>query len=370
MRVGVLKEVKPDEFRVSLTPAGARELVGLGHEVLVERTAGSGSGFLDEQYTVAGAVLCDGAEVWADAQLLLKVKEPVGAEYSLLGPGQTLFTYLHLAADRPLTEALVRSGATAVAYETVTNADGQLPLLLPMSEVAGRLAPQMGAQALERSRGGAGLLLSGVPGVPPARVVVLGGGVVGANCALIASGMRADVWVLDASIERLRYLESVFGSSVRLALSDSDLLLRLLPTADLVVGAVLVAGARAPRLLTREDLALMPPGSVLVDVAIDQGGCFETSRPTTHADPTYTVDGVVHYCVTNMPGAVPRTSTLALTNATLPFVRRLASEGITGAVRTDLRLASGVNVAAGVVTHQAVAEAHGLEFHSYSSLAA
>jgi alanine dehydrogenase len=362
MRVGVVREVKSDEYRVALTPAGARELTERGHDVIVEAGAGAGSSFPDEAYLAAGASLAPVEEVWARAELLLKVKEPLPEEYALIRPEHVLFTYLHLAADARLTRALVDSGATCVAYETVQTADGRLPLLAPMSEVAGRLATQMGAWALEKSQGGRGILLGGVPGVPPARVLVLGGGIVGYNAALIAVGMQADVWVLDKSVERMRDLEMMLDGRITLAMSSRTQIEELLPDCDLVIGAVLIPGARAPKLVTRQMLGLMKPAAVLVDVAIDQGGCFETSKPTTHSDPIYEVDGIVHYCVANMPGAVPVSSTKALTNVTLPYVEAIADAGIAPAVAADPALARGVNVLAGRITYEAVAEAHGLEY--------
>jgi alanine dehydrogenase len=362
MRVGVAKEIKPQEYRVALTPAGALELVHRGHEVLVEIGAGVGSAFADEAYAAAGARLVSIDEVWSEAELLLKVKEPVEPEYARLRDDLILFTYLHIAADEPLTRALVESGVAAVAYETVETPDHRLPLLAPMSEVAGRLAPQMGAWALEKANGGRGILLGGVPGVPPAKVVVLGGGVVGYNAALIAVGLQADVWVLDRSVERMRDLEQMLAGRITLAMSSKLQIEEVIIDADLVIGAVLVPGAVAPKLVTREMLPTMKPGAVLVDVAIDQGGCFETSRPTTHAEPTYEVDGIVHYCVANMPGAVPITSTKALTNVTLPYVEAIADKGLAAAVADDLSLAKGVNVLGGKVTYAAVAEAHGMPY--------
>jgi alanine dehydrogenase len=361
MKIGVAKEIKPDEYRVALTPAGALELTQRGHEVLVEQGAGEGSAFPDEAYLTAGARIASVDEVWEAADLLLKVKEPIAVEYSRLRPDLVLFTYLHLAADEPLTRALADSGVAAVAYETVELDNGRLPLLAPMSEVAGRLATQMGAWTLEKSQGGRGILLGGVPGVAPARVVVLGGGIVGYNAALVAVGMKADVWVLDRSVERMRELESMLAGRITLAMSTKLEVAQAIADADLVVGAVLIPGARAPKLITREMLGLMKQGSVIVDVAIDQGGCTETSRPTTHSDPVYVVDGVVHYCVANMPGAVPITSTKALTNVTLPYVEAIAERGLAGAVAADPALGRGVNVLAGGVTYAAVAEAHGLE---------
>jgi alanine dehydrogenase len=362
VRIGVAKEIKPQEYRVALTPAGALELVQRGHDVVVEHGAGVGSGFDDEAYTAVGARTADVEEAWASADLLLKVKEPIEAEYPRLREGLTLFTYLHIAADAPLTNALLASGVTGVAYETVETSDRRLPLLAPMSEVAGRLAPQMGAWALEKAHGGRGILLGGVPGVPPAKVVVLGGGVVGLNAAIIALGMQADVWVLDKSVDRMRDLEIALNGRVTLAMSNRLQIEEMLGDADMVIGAVLVPGAVAPKLVTREMLALMKAGSVLVDVAIDQGGCFETSHATTHDDPVFEVDGIVHYCVANMPGAVPITSTKALTNVTLPYVEALADRGVIGAVAADPALARGVNVTRGTVTYEAVADAHGLPY--------
>ncbi len=362
MRIGVAREIKPREYRVALTPAGALELVERGHEVVVESGAGLGSGFTDEAYTAVGARLAPVDDVWASAELLLKVKEPIAEEYPRLREGLTLFTYLHIAADAPLTHALVDSGITAIAYETVETADRRLPLLAPMSEVAGRLAPQMGAWSLEKAHGGRGILLGGVPGVPPATVVVLGGGVVGLNASIIALGMQAHVWVLDKSVDRMRELEIALDGRVTLAMSNRLQIEECIAEADMVIGAVLVPGALAPKLVSREMLGLMKPGAVLVDVAIDQGGCFETSHATTHDDPIFEVDGIVHYCVANMPGAVPITSTKALTNVTLPYVEALAGKGVAQAIAGDPALAMGVNVAAGRVTYEAVAQAHGLDF--------
>ena len=361
MRVGVAKEIKPREYRVALTPAGALELRTHGHEVIIEEGAGEGSGFPDEAYVAVGARIESVDHVWAESELLLKVKEPIASEYPRLRADLVLFTYLHIAADEPLTRALVDSGIAAVAYETVETADRRLPLLAPMSEVAGRLAPQMGAWSLEKAHGGRGILLGGVPGVPPAKVVVLGGGVVGYNAALIAVGMEADVWVLDRSVERMRDLEMMLNGRITLAMSNRLQIEEAIRDADMVIGAVLVPGARAPKLVTREMLALMRPGAALVDVAIDQGGCFETSHATTHDEPVFTVDGIVHYCVANMPGAVPITSTKALTNVTLPYAEAIANKGLRQAIGDDPALAKGVNVLAGKVTYQAVADAHGLE---------
>ena len=362
VRIGVAKEIKQQEYRVALTPAGALELVQRGHEVVVEHGAGVGSGFADDAYSAVGARLADVDEIWSSAELLLKVKEPIEPEYGRLREGLTLFTYLHIAADEPLTRALLDSGVTGVAYETVETADRRLPLLAPMSEVAGRLAPQMGAWALEKAHGGRGILLGGVPGVPPAKVVVLGGGVVGLNAAIIALGMQADVWVLDKSVDRMRDLEIALDGRVTLAMSNRLQVEEVLPDADMVIGAVLIPGAVAPKLVTREMLSLMRPGSALVDVAIDQGGCFETSHATTHDDPVFEVDGIVHYCVANMPGAVPVTSTKGLTNVTLPYVEAIADKGLSRAIVDDPALAKGVNTLAGNLTYRAVAEAHGMPY--------
>ncbi|MCS7006636.1 MAG: alanine dehydrogenase [Thermoleophilia bacterium] len=362
MRVGVAKEIKPQEYRVALTPAGARELVQRGHEVLVETGAGVGSAFPDAEYVRAGARIVSAEEVWASSDLLLKVKEPIEPEYGRLREGLTLFTYLHIAADEPLTRALVDSGITAIAYETVETASGALPLLAPMSEIAGRLAPQAGAHYLEKPHGGRGILLGGVAGVAPARVVIIGGGIVGYNAAVIAIGMGAQVTILERSAERMRYLEQILSGRVSLLMSSSLQIEESVQDADLVVGAVLIPGALAPKLVTRDMVAAMKPGSVLIDVAIDQGGCAETSRPTTHDDPVYVVDDVTHYCVANMPGAVPITSTRALTNVTLPYAEELADKGTVAAVTENPELALGVNVIGGKITYEAVAEAHGMEY--------
>jgi len=362
MRIGVAREIKPQEYRVALTPAGARELVQRGHEVLVETGAGAGSAFSDEAYERAGAGIASVDDVWAQAELLLKVKEPVAPEYARLREGLTLFTYLHVAADEPLTLALLDSGITAIAYETVETDSGALPLLAPMSEIAGRLAPQAGANYLEKPKGGRGILLGGVAGVAPGRVVVIGGGMVGYNAAVIAIGMGAQVTILERSVDRMRYLEQILSGRVTLLMSSSLQVEESLKDADLVIGAVLIPGALAPKLITGEMLGGMKEGSVLVDVAIDQGGCAETSRPTTHDEPVYTIDRVIHYCVANMPGAVPITSTRALTNVTLPYVEEIAEHGVVGAIRQDPELARGVNVVGGRITYEAVAEAHGLEY--------
>ena len=347
---------------MALTPAGARELVQRGHDVLVETGAGAGSAFPDETFERAGATIGTVDDVWSGSELLLKVKEPVAAEYARLRDGLTLFTYLHIAADEPLTRALVDSGVTAIAYETVETERGVLPLLAPMSEIAGRLAPQAGAHYLETPKGGRGLLLGGVAGVAPGRALVIGGGIVGYNAALIALGLGAQVTILERSVDRMRHLEEILSGRVSLLMSSTLQVEESLKEADLVIGAVLIPGALAPKLITREMLQSMKEGSVFVDVAIDQGGCAETSRPTTHEEPVYTVEGVIHYCVANMPGAVPITSTRALTNVTLPYVEAIAAHGTVGAVRRDAELARGVNVLGGYVTYEAVAEAHGLDF--------
>ncbi len=361
MKIGVPKEIKVHEYRVGLVPAAVRELVAAGHEVLVERAAGSGVGFDDADYEAVGArIAADARAVFAAADLVVKVKEPQLVECAMLRPGQVLFTYLHLAADRPQAEALMRSGAHAIAYETVTARDGSLPLLTPMSEVAGRMSVQVGATLLHKSAGGRGMLLGGVPGVAPAKVVILGGGVSGTAAAEIACGMRADVTVIDKSLPRLRELDGLFGGRLKTVFSTAASIETAVASADLLIGAVLVPGAAAPRLVTRAMIKAMRPGAVVVDIAIDQGGCIETSRPTTHADPTYVEEGVVHYCVTNMPGAVAQTSTLALNNATLPYVRALANDGFEVACGKDPGLAAGLNVSQGRIVHSAVAEALGL----------
>jgi alanine dehydrogenase len=368
MRVGVVKEIKPDEYRVALTPAGARELRQRGHEVLVETGAGAGSAFLDDEYAAVGAEIRSADDVWERAELLLKVKEPIPSEYRRLREGQVLFTYLHLAADEPLTRALVESGTTAVAYETVETDDHQLPLLAPMSEVAGRLSAQAGAYFLEKPLGGRGLLLGGVAGVPPGKVVVIGGGMVGYNAAIIALGLGAHVRILDRSVNRLRYLEEILSGRVELVMSSALEIERSVLDADVVIGAVLIPGARAPNLVTADMVRAMKPGSVICDVSIDQGGCVETARATTHSDPVYVVDGVTHYCVSNMPGAVPITSTFALTNVTLPYVEAIADLGLREALARDPALARGVNAMDGKLTYEAVAEAHGLEYSPLDEL--
>jgi len=363
MKIGVPTEIKSDEYRVAVTPAGVRELSEHGHEVLVQAGAGEGSAISDEDYRAQGAeIVADAAGVFEAAEMVLHVKELQPEEIEMLRPGQLLFTYLHLAPDPEQTRGLCGSGVTAIAYETVEDAHGRLPLLAPMSEVAGKIATQAGAFMLEKPLGGRGILLGGVPGVAAANVMVIGGGVVGMNAAFIAIGMEADVFVFDRSIDRLRELEVIFGGRCSTVYSTRLAVEEMLPNADLVIGAVLVHGARAPYVIRREQLALMKPGAVLVDVAIDQGGCFETSRPTTHRDPTFEVDGITHYCVANMPGAVPITSTYALTNATLPYAIALADLGVDEAIRRDPGLRPGVNVAGGKVTHPAVAEGVGMDY--------
>ncbi len=363
MRIGVPTEIKSDEYRVAVTPAGVRELSEHGHEVLVQAGAGEGSAIADASYEAQGAtIVADAAAVFEAAEMILHVKELQPGEIEMLRPGQLLFTYLHLAPDPDQTRGLCESGATAIAYETVEDAHGRLPLLAPMSEVAGKIATQAGAFMLEKPMGGRGILLGGVPGVAAANVMVIGGGVVGMNAAFIAIGMEADVFVYDRSIDRLRELEVDFGGRCSTVYSTTLAIEEMLPSADLVIGAVLVHGARAPYVIRREQLRLMKPGAVLVDVAIDQGGCFETSRPTTHREPTFEVDGITHYCVANMPGAVPITSTHALTNATLPYALALADHGVDEAIRRDPGLRLGVNVAGGKVTHPAVAEGVGMEY--------
>ncbi len=362
MKIGVAKEIKSDEYRVALTPAGARELGQRGHQVVVETNAGEGSAFTDSAYEAAGARIASVDDVWADAELLLKVKEPIEPEYARLREGLVLFTYLHIAADEPLTRALLESGITAVAYETVETESGALPLLAPMSEIAGRLAAQAGAYFLEKPLGGRGLLLGGVPGVAPGRVVIIGGGIVGYNAAVIAIGLGANVTILERSIDRMRHLEQILSGRVSLVMSSSLQIEESVKEADVVIGAVLIPGALAPKLLTREMVAGMKDGAVFADVAIDQGGCAETSRPTTHSEPVYTAEGVTHYCVANMPGGVPITSTKGLTNATLPYVEAIADSGLTEAAARDPALALGVNVIDGKVTYEAVADAHGLDY--------
>ena len=357
MKVGVVTEIKDDEYRVALTPAGARELAEHGHEVMVQTGAGEGSALPGSAYEAQGArIVPDEAAVWGEAEMILKVKEPQQQEVELLRPDATLFTYLHLAPMPGLTEALCESGATCIAYETVEDEHGRLPLLAPMSEIAGKLATQSGAFFLEKPLGGRGILLGGAPGVAPANVMIIGAGAVGTNAAFIAVGMEADVFVFDVNIDRLREIDIALGGRCSTVYSSTLAIEEMLPRTDLVVGAVLVHGARAPRVVRRSQLSLMQRHAVMVDVAIDQGGCFETSRPTTHADPTFEVDGIIHYCVANMPGAVPISSTYALTNATLPYVLALADHGVAEAARRDPGLRLGINVAGGRVTHPAVAE--------------
>ncbi|WP_425084366.1 alanine dehydrogenase [Ruegeria profundi] len=362
MKIGCPKEIKPQEFRVGMTPNAAQEAVARGHDVLIESGAGIGAGFDDAAYVAAGAGIVDTAEkVFATADMIVKVKEPQAGERKMLREGQLLFTYLHLAPDPDQTHDLLASGCTAIAYETVTDASGGLPLLAPMSEVAGRLAPQVGSWTLQKANGGRGVLMGGVPGVGPAKVVVIGGGVVGTHAAKIAAGMGADVTVLDRSLPRLRYLDDVFGGQFKNQYSTAGATAELIQDADMVIGAVLIPGAAAPKLISREQLSTMKPGAVLVDVAIDQGGCFETSRATTHADPIYEVDGVMHYCVANMPGAVARTSTIALGNATMPFMLALADKGWKQACQDDPHLLAGLNVHAGQLTYYAVGKALGID---------
>ena len=363
MLIGVPKEIKTNENRVALAPAGVEALVSAGHDVVLENGAGEGSGFGDETYTAVGArVAPDADAVWGEAEMIVKVKEPIEPEWRRIRRGQLLFTYFHFAADERLTRAHLDSGATCVAYETVELPTRELPLLTPMSEVAGRMAVQEGAKYLEKLYGGRGVLLGGVPGVAPAKVVILGGGIVGINAAKMAAGLGAKVVVLDISLDRLRYLSDVMPANVQLIYSNRQNVLEQIATADLVVGAVLIPGAKAPKLVRRADLAHMKPGAVIVDVAIDQGGCIETMHPTTHENPTYVVDGIIHYAVANMPGGVPRTSTLALTNATLPYALQLANKGWRRALRDNGALRKGLNVADGRVTYAAVAEAFGLEY--------
>ncbi|HEY7668808.1 MAG TPA: alanine dehydrogenase [Actinomycetota bacterium] len=369
MIVGIPKEVKDNEFRVAATPEGVRELVHAEHRVVVEAGAGEGSALRDEDFVAAGAEIApDAEEVFAEADLILKVKEPQASEYDRFRPGQVLFTYLHLAADEALTRFLVERGVAAVAYETVQTADGRLPLLAPMSEIAGRMAPHCGASYLERPRGGRGVLMGGASGVAPARVVVLGAGMAGTNAAWIAAGMEAEVTIVDKNVERLRFVDQIWRGRIQTVMSSRLAVERLVLGADLVVGAVLVPGARAPHLVGRETVREMQAGAVMVDISIDQGGCFATSHVTTHSAPTYVVDDVVHYCVGNMPGAVPRTSTYALTNVTLPYALEIATRGLEDAVRADPALGHGVNVYAGRITNDGVAAAHGLEVAPLGSL--
>jgi alanine dehydrogenase len=368
MKVGIPKEIKTNENRISLTPAGAEALTAAGHNVLVETGAGLGSGFSDSQYLAAGARIAgEASEVWAGSDMIVKVKEPIEPEWKRIKRGQVIFTYFHFAANEQLTRAHIASGAVCIAYETVELRTRELPLLTPMSEVAGRMAVQEGAKYLEELNGGRGILLGGVPGVPPAKVVVLGAGVVGVNAAKIAAGMGASVVILDVSLERLRYLSDVMPANVQMVFSNRHNVLDQIANADLVIGAVLIHGAIAPKLIRREDLQTMRPGAVIVDVSVDQGGCVETTRPTTHENPTYIVDGVVHYGVANMPGGVPITSTLALTNATLPYVLKLADQGYRQALRESPALLNGLNIIGGKITHRKVAEAFGMDYHPAES---
>ncbi|MDQ7071212.1 MAG: alanine dehydrogenase [Rhodobacterales bacterium] len=367
MKIGCPKEIKPQEFRVGMTPNAAQEAVNHGHDVVIETNAGIGSGFDDDAYRAAGAVILETAEeIFASADMIVKVKEPQPNERKMLRKDQLLFTYLHLAPDRAQTEDLMESGCTAIAYETVTGAGGGLPLLAPMSEVAGRLAPQVGAWTLQKANGGRGVLMGGVPGVGPARIVVIGGGVVGTHAARIAAGMGADVTVLDRYLPRLRYLDDVFSRDFKTSYASAGNTIDLVREADMVIGAVLVPGAEAPKLISRAQLSEMKPGAVLVDVAIDQGGCFETSHATTHQDPIYDVDGIMHYCVANMPGAVARTSTIALGNATMPYMLALADKGWKQACIDDKHLLNGLNVHAGQLTYYAVGKALGIDVVSPS----
>jgi alanine dehydrogenase len=368
MRIGVPREVKSDEYRVAMLPVGADELTRAGHEVIIEAGAGLGSGLTDEMYVANGARIAPtAAEVWASADLIVKVKEPQAFEWPHLRRKQLVFTYFHLAASEELTKNLLATGITAIAYETLRGPKGDLPCLTPMSEVAGRMSIQEGAKYLERPQLGRGILLAGVPGVAPAHIAILGGGVVGKNAARIAAGFQADVVILDVNVDRLRYLEDIMPPNVNTIFSDRHNIREQLQLADLVIGAVLVEGARAPRLITREDLKLMKPGAVIIDVAVDQGGCVETTRPTTHSSPTYVIDGIVHYCVTNMPGAVGRTSTHALCNVTLPYVLRLANQGLTAATAADAGFANAVNLHDGHITNRPVADTFQLPYSAFSS---
>lgn len=369
MKIGCPKEIKPQEFRVGVTPNAAQEAVNRGHSVIIETQAGIGAGFDDDAYRAVGAeIIGTATEVFATADMIVKVKEPQAVERKMLREGQVLFTYLHLAPDPDQTHDLLASGCTAIAYETVTDAAGGLPLLAPMSEVAGRLAPQVGAWTLQKANGGRGVLMGGVPGVGPARVMVIGGGVVGTHAARIAAGMGADVTVLDRSLPRMRYLDDVFGGQFKTSYASAGNTIELAREADMIIGAVLIPGAAAPKLISRAQLSELKPGAVLVDVAIDQGGCFETSKATTHQDPIYDVDGIMHYCVANMPGAVARTSTIALGNATMPFMLALADKGWKKACADDPHLLAGLNVHAGQLTYEAVGKALGMDFVSAKSL--
>ena len=369
MIIGVPKEIKTHENRVALVPAGVIELKKHGHQVLVEKNAGLGSSYPDELYVEAGAeIIATAEEVWSRAEMIMKVKEPIAKEYPLMREGQILFTYLHFAASQELTEAVMKSKCIAIAYETVEKADRSLPLLIPMSEVAGRMSAQEGAKYLEKSQGGRGVLLGGIPGVAPANVLVLGGGIVGVNAAKIAAGMGANVTIMDVSLNRLRYLDDVMPKNVTTYFSSEGNIRELLPLMDMVIGAVLIPGAKAPHLIKREMLSIMKPGAVIVDVAIDQGGCIETARPTTHDDPIYIVDGIVHYCVANMPGAVPNTSTRGLTNVTLPYAVQIANKGWKQAIKENKELEYGLNIANGVITYRDVAEAFGFDWKPVSEV--
>ncbi|HKE02644.1 MAG TPA: alanine dehydrogenase [Blastocatellia bacterium] len=369
MIIGLPKEIKDNEYRVGLTPAGVKTLSDYGHTVLVETNAGEGSGISDEEYIGANGRIVETADqVWQRAEMIVKVKEPVGPEYKRMREGQILFTYLHLAPDQKLTQAMLESKITGVAYETITNDEGHLPLLTPMSEVAGRMAVQVGAHYLQKPEGGRGVLMGGVPGVLPAKVVIIGGGVVGINSIKMAVGLAANVTVLDKNLERLRYLDDIFGAKIRTLVSNPYTVQDACANADLVIGAVLIPGASAPMLVTRDMLKTMHKGAVIVDVAVDQGGCIETTKPTTHSDPTFYVDDVLHYCVANMPGAVPRTSTFALTNATLPIAIKLANKGFKDAIARDRHLKEGVNTYAGHITYEAVAESQGLKYKPIDEL--
>jgi len=365
MKIGIPKEIKPQENRVAIQPGGVQQLISHGHMVMVQKGAGEGSGFSDEQYIEAGAqIIEDVNALWAASEMIMKVKEPIAEEYGRIQPGQILFTYFHFAADETLTKAIMDSKSVAIAYETVEKSDRSLPLLIPMSEVAGRMATQEGAKFLEKAMGGRGVLMGGIPGVPPANVLVLGGGIVGVNAAKIAAGMGANTTIMDINMPRLRYLDDVMPKNITTLFSSKANIRAMLPTIDLIIGAVLKPGAKAPHLITREMLAEMRPGTVLVDVALDQGGCFETSKPTTHQDPTYVIDEVVHYCVANMPGAVPYTSTLGLTNVTLPYAIAIANKGWKKAVKDDHELLKGVNIVEGAIVYQDVADAFGFECSS------
>jgi alanine dehydrogenase len=369
MIIGLPKEIKDNEYRVGLTPAGVKTLSDYGHTVLVETTAGEGSGISDEEYVAANGRIAETAdEVWQRGEMVIKVKEPVGPEYKRMREGQLLFTYLHLAPDLKLTQAMLERKVTGIAYETITNEEGHLPLLTPMSEVAGRMAIQVGAHYLQKPEGGRGVLMGGVPGVLPAKVVIIGGGVVGINSIKMAVGLGANVTVLDKNLERLRYLDDIFGAKIKTLVSNPFTVKEAIEHADLVIGGVLIPGASAPMLVTRDMLKTMHKGAVIVDVAVDQGGCIETTRPTTHSDPTFYVDDVLHYCVANMPGAVPRTSTFALTNATLPLAIKLANKGFMDAIAKDRHLKEGVNTYAGHITYEAVAESQNLKYKSIDEL--